>query len=127
MLPLGAIAARAGVCVTMARDTIRLAAGDGLLIIEERRQHHAKNLPNRVRIVSREWITWIKRGPGGGSRFLGATDSQVSKTAKNGENPSDRRPRSARSTARGSIRTDIELLLTVLARWIGARIAHAAA
>jgi hypothetical protein len=107
VLPLGAIAARAGVCVTLARDTIRLAAGDGLLIIEERRQHHAKNLPNRVRIVSREWITWIKRGPGGGSRFLGATDSQVSKTAKNGENPSigDRAPRDRhgpRTTSRPS-------------------------
>jgi hypothetical protein len=85
-LPLGAIAARAGVCVTLARDAIRLAAGDGLLIVEERRQHRAKNLPNRVRVISREWITWIKRGPGGGSKFLGATDSCFSKPTKNGEN-----------------------------------------
>jgi hypothetical protein len=45
-LPLGAIAARAGVCVTLARDAIRLAAGDGLLVIEERRQHRAPNKPN---------------------------------------------------------------------------------
>ena len=30
-LPLGAIAARAGVCVTTARDTIRFAADEGLL------------------------------------------------------------------------------------------------
>jgi hypothetical protein len=87
-LPLGAIAARAGVCVTLARDAIRLAAGDGLLVIEERRQHRAKNLPNRVCVVSREWITWIKRGPGGGSKFLGATDMGFSKTGKNGENTS---------------------------------------
>ena len=31
VLPLTAIAARAGVCVTLARSAIRLAAGDGLL------------------------------------------------------------------------------------------------
>jgi hypothetical protein len=85
-LSLGAIAARAGVCVTLARDAIRLAAGDGLLIIEERRQHRAKNLPNRVRVVSREWITWLRRGPGGGSKKMGATDIGFPKTVKNGEN-----------------------------------------
>lgn len=103
-LPLGAIAARAGVCVTLARDAIRLAAGDGLLIIEERRQHQAKNLPNRVRVISREWITWVMRGRGGGSKFLGSTDIGFPKTGKNGEKNSigDRASRAQHQLSRQS-------------------------
>lgn len=75
-LPLGAIAARAGVGMTTARDAIRLAAGDGLVVIQERRQSKAPNLPNVVRIVSREWITWIRRAPPA-SKFLESTDSKL--------------------------------------------------
>jgi hypothetical protein len=69
--------------VTLARDAIRLAAGDGLLVIEERRQHRAPNKPNIVRVVSREWRTWIMRGRGGGSIFLGGTDSKVISNPEN--------------------------------------------
>ena len=47
--------ARAGVCLTTARDAVRAAASDGLLVIEERRRNRAPNLANVVRIVSREW------------------------------------------------------------------------
>ena len=61
VLPLGAIAARAGVCVTLARDAIRLAAGDGLLVITERRRRGCASLPNVVRIISREWLAWIAK------------------------------------------------------------------
>lgn len=60
-LPLAAVAARAGVCVTLARDAIRLAAGDGLLVITERRRSGCPNLPNVVRIISREWCAWIAK------------------------------------------------------------------
>ena len=63
-LPLAAIAARAGVCVTLARDAIRLAAGDGLAVIIERRRRGRPNLTNIVRIISREWLAWIARGTG---------------------------------------------------------------
>jgi hypothetical protein len=41
---------------------MRLAATLGLLIVQERRREGQKNLPNVVRIVSREWQLWIKRG-----------------------------------------------------------------
>jgi len=78
-LPLGAIAAKAGVCMTMARDAIRLAAGDGLVIIQERRRSKAPNLPNVVRIVSREWLTWIRRGPPA-SKILESTDNKLIKS-----------------------------------------------
>jgi hypothetical protein len=45
------IAARAGVCRRLAQGAIRLAEGDGLLTIEERRHEGRKNSPNLVRII----------------------------------------------------------------------------
>lgn len=62
-LSLAEIAARAGSCRTMARTTLRQAFELGLVLIEERPQPGRKNLPNRVRIVSREWLSWLQRGP----------------------------------------------------------------
>src|SRR4051794_28108014 len=57
------IAARAGTCRTVVKDAIRLAAALGLLTVQERRRQGQKNLPNIVRIVSREWTQWLARGP----------------------------------------------------------------
>lgn len=81
---LGEIAARAGVCVTTARNAMRQAAREGLLTIEERRRDKRPNLANVVRVISREWMTWIKRGARlksqppapkrGGSKKMGSTD-----------------------------------------------------
>jgi hypothetical protein len=34
----------------------------GLITVQERRREGQKNLPNVVRVVSREWQLWIKRG-----------------------------------------------------------------
>ena len=62
-LTLPEIAARAGSCRTMARTTLRQAAKTGLISIEERPRPGQKNLPNRVRNISAEWLTWLKRGP----------------------------------------------------------------
>src|SRR3712207_81326 len=56
------IAARAGVCRRMVQNAIREAARLGLLTIEERRREGHRNLPNVVRIVSREWASWLARG-----------------------------------------------------------------
>ncbi len=61
-MPIAVIAVRAGVCVTTARDALRAAAHDGLVVIQERRQHRAPNLPNRVRVISQEWLNRIRRG-----------------------------------------------------------------
>lgn len=79
-LTLGAIAARAGVGVTTARDAIRLAALDGLVLIEERRRNKAPSLPNIVKVISTEWLVWLKRGGRGGSKFSGATDNASSRS-----------------------------------------------
>lgn len=59
---IDAIAARAGVCRRLAQGAIRLAEGDGLLTVEERRHQGRKNSPNLVRIISREWQAWMRRG-----------------------------------------------------------------
>jgi hypothetical protein len=56
------IAARAGVCRRMVQAALREAARLGLLTIEERRREGRRNLPNVVRIVSKEWTTWLARG-----------------------------------------------------------------
>ena len=61
-LCIDAIAARAGVCRRLAQGALRLAAGDGLLTIEERRHQGRKNSPNLVRIIGREWQAWMRRG-----------------------------------------------------------------
>jgi hypothetical protein len=74
-LALEAIAARAGVCVTLARNAIRLAAGDGLLLIVERRRHGASSLTNVVRIISREWRAWVMHR-GGGSKMANPSDNK---------------------------------------------------
>src|SRR4051812_18411023 len=56
------IAARAGVCRRMVQNAIREAARLGLLTIEERRREGRRNLPNVVRIISKEWTSWLARG-----------------------------------------------------------------
>src|SRR3954463_15467277 len=56
------IAARAGVCRRMVQNAIREAARLGLLTIEERRREGRRNLPNVIRIVSKEWAAWLARG-----------------------------------------------------------------
>ena len=61
-LCIDAIAARAGVSRRLAQAAIRLAEGDGLLIIQERRHQGRENDPNVVRIISREWLQWLRRG-----------------------------------------------------------------
>src|SRR5829696_2229778 len=56
------IAARAGVCRRMVQNALREAARLGLVTIEERRREGRRNLPNIVRIVSKEWVAWLARG-----------------------------------------------------------------
>jgi hypothetical protein len=87
------IAARAGVCLTTVRNAVRMAAGLGLVTIEERRQHCARNLPNIIRIVSREWMTWLSKG--GGFKKLNPTDKEILNREKRGGLNSSRNVRIA--------------------------------
>jgi hypothetical protein len=56
------IAARAGVCRSMVKNAIREAARLGLLTVQERRREGRRNLPNVIRIISKEWTSWLARG-----------------------------------------------------------------
>src|SRR5215213_8672201 len=56
------LAARAGVCRSMVKNAIRTAARLGLLTVEERRREGRRNLPNVIRIVSKQWTIWLARG-----------------------------------------------------------------
>ena len=46
----------------MVQNAIREAARLGLLTVQERRREGRRNLPNVLRIVSKEWTTWLARG-----------------------------------------------------------------
>jgi len=75
---LGEIAARAGIGRTTAQNAIRAVASMGLLTVQERRREGQKNLPNVVRVVSRDWQQWIKRG---GDRLLRNVKAQTGRLA----------------------------------------------
>ncbi len=66
-LTLGAIAARAGCCRELVRRAIRKAERELLITTKERRRPGQVNLPNVITITSKEWLTWISRGPRRGS------------------------------------------------------------
>jgi hypothetical protein len=55
------LAARAGVCRRLVQNALREAARLGLVTVEERRREGRRNLPNLIRVVSREWLTWLSR------------------------------------------------------------------
>ena len=101
-LSLCEIAARAGVCVTLARGAIRLAAGDGLAVIVERRRPGGPNLTNVVRIISREWLAWIVRG--GGCKKPNPTDSSYKLMQKSAASIDKRQPE---KRCEGSIERDV--------------------
>src|SRR5271169_2519811 len=61
-LHIDAIAARAGTCRTTVKNALREARRLGLITVEERRRRGQKSLTNLVRIVSPEWMAWIRIG-----------------------------------------------------------------
>jgi hypothetical protein len=76
-LCIDAIAARAGVCARLAQAAIRLAEGDGLLTVQERRHQGRRSDPNLIRVISREWQAWMKRARRIGCKTLHPTDTRV--------------------------------------------------
>jgi hypothetical protein len=96
LLCLDAIAARAGVCRSLAKKAMRLAESLGLVSIMERRRPGQKNLPNVVKVIDREWLQWMAKGPrserpsspkGIGVKKLAPTDTRVSLKGKSGIPP----------------------------------------
>jgi hypothetical protein len=86
VLPIDKIAALAGVARTTAQNAVRAAERLGLVLRIERRRRGDRSDTNILRIVSREWLTWLKHG-GGGFRKLSTTNNHYYSTQKTGENP----------------------------------------
>jgi hypothetical protein len=64
VLTIPEIAARSGTSETTVRRALKEASRQGMVTVEERRVPYRKNLPNVVRVVSAEWLMWIKRSSG---------------------------------------------------------------
>ena len=82
-LHIDAIAARAGVHRTTVQNALREAQGRGevpgspIISVQERRRKGQRSLTNIIRIVSREWSDWLRKGPrrpatGVGSNYTAA-------------------------------------------------------
>jgi hypothetical protein len=59
---LNELAARAGVCHSLAKRAVRLAELDGLLTVQRRPRSGRKHLTNIIRIVRAEWLDWLAKG-----------------------------------------------------------------
>ena len=81
-LHIDAIAARAGVCRTSVQNALREARRLGLVTLQERRRRGRPSATNLVRIVSREWQTWLRLSKGGGFKKTNPTDSRILTTGK---------------------------------------------
>jgi len=64
VLHIDAIAALAGCCRTVVKNTMRQARLLGLILVKERRIPGLPSLTNVVRIASKDWIGWLKLGGG---------------------------------------------------------------
>jgi hypothetical protein len=80
-LYIDAIAAMAGMHRTTVQNALRQARRLGLITVEERRPPgRRKSLNNIVRIVSQEWLTWLRRGPRAWATVLGSGSNKKSST-----------------------------------------------
>ncbi len=59
---LNELAARAGVCHSLAKRAVRLAELDGLLTVQRRPRSGRKHLTNIIHIVRAEWLDWLHKG-----------------------------------------------------------------
>jgi hypothetical protein len=81
-LPIDKIAALAGVCRTTVQTAMHEARRLGHIKITERPVPGRKSLPNIVEVVSREWMTWLRRGPSA-ARLIGSKPLNLVNTTKN--------------------------------------------
>ena len=66
---------------TTVQNALRQARRLGLITVEERRPPgRRKSLNNIVRIVSEEWLTWLRRGPRAWATVLGSGSNKKSST-----------------------------------------------
>jgi hypothetical protein len=59
-LCIDALAALAGTCRTVVKDALHKARARRLLMVEERRRRGQASLTNIIRIISGEWLAWLR-------------------------------------------------------------------
>ena len=93
-LSVGRIAAEAGVCIRTVQNAEAEAIRQGHLCREERERKGAKrkNDTNVLRIMSQEWLTWIKRGPLGCKVCTATKNVERKKEVAGGRTGTDYRP-----------------------------------
>jgi hypothetical protein len=79
ILAIGAIAALAGVSEATVKRALRQGRALGLITVEERRLSRFRNDTNVVRVISREWLSWLRlgRSEGGGQNRTGTNTSDL--------------------------------------------------
>jgi hypothetical protein len=75
-LTIDEIGDRAGVHSTTVRNALHEARRLGHVQIIERRRPSAKSLPNLVKIISADWLAWMKRAPNA-ARQTGSNSKNV--------------------------------------------------
>lgn len=77
VLPIDAIAALAGVGRSTVQNALRQAARIGLIERQERRRAGQRSLTNILRIISPEWLSWLRfGGKGGGFKTSSTTKNK---------------------------------------------------
>jgi hypothetical protein len=91
------VAAVTGVSRSTVKNAIREATRLGLLTVEERQVTGWRNDTNVVRIVSREWLAWLRLArrsmpPGGGVKSSTTTPTQVLTLSESGKTEASPKP-----------------------------------
>lgn len=101
-LAIGAVAALAGVSVSTVKRALRAARAAGLIQVQERRVSRYRSETNVVRIVSAEWLSWLRiGGEGGGGQRRPGTNTGRFLSGRKG----DQRLRTETMTAPGKARS----------------------
>jgi hypothetical protein len=81
-LHIDAIAARAGVHRTTVQNALREAQGrPGIITVQERRLRGQRSLTNIIRIVSRDWLNWLHKGPSRSAMRVGSKCTAAKKSS----------------------------------------------
>jgi hypothetical protein len=84
-LHIDAIAARAGVHRTTVQNALREAQGrqgrPGIVTVQERRRRGQRSLTNIIRIVSRDWLNWLHKGPSRSAMRVGSKCKAAKKSS----------------------------------------------